>query len=105
MRTGLYFVDNVFWDALPAIYEDLEQALASHYPDVAPPSSWLRLASWVGGDRDGNPNVTHIVTAETLRLHRGLAVEKHRRALQELARRLSLSAERLPPPPKLSKWI
>ena len=105
VRTGLYFVDNVFWDALPTIYEDLEQALASHYPEVSAPSSWLRLASWVGGDRDGNPNVTHLVTAETLRLHRGLAVEKHRRALQELARRLSLSAERLPPPLQLTEWI
>jgi len=105
VRTGLYFVDNVFWDALPAIYEDLEQALAAHYPGVPMPSNWLRLASWMGGDRDGNPNVTHVVTAETLRLHRGLAVEKHRRALQELARRLSVSAERLPPPPQLSAWI
>jgi phosphoenolpyruvate carboxylase len=105
VRTGLYFVDNIFWDALPAIYEDLEDALDLHYPAVAMPASWLRLASWMGGDRDGNPNVTHMVTAETLRLHRGLAVEKHRRALQELARRLSLSAERLPPPPELIAWI
>jgi phosphoenolpyruvate carboxylase len=105
VRTGLYFVDNVFWEALPTIYEDLEQALALHYPEVSMPSKWLRLASWVGGDRDGNPNVTHIVTAETLRLHRGLAVEKYRRAFQELARRLSLSAERLPPPPKLTEWL
>jgi phosphoenolpyruvate carboxylase len=105
VRTGLYFVDNIFWDALPGIYEDLERALASYYPGVAQPLSWLRLASWMGGDRDGNPNVTHRVTAETLRLHRGLAVEKHRRALQELARHLSLSAERLPPPPELSAWI
>ena len=105
VRTGLYFVDNVFWDALPAIYEDLEQALTSHYPDVVPPASWLRLASWMGGDRDGNPNVTHVVTAETLRLHRGLAVEKHRRALQELARHLSVSLERVPPPTELIQWI
>ena len=105
VRTGLYFVDSIFWDALPAIYEDLERALALHYPEVIMPAAWLCLASWMGGDRDGNPNVTHIVTAETLRLHRGLAVEKHRRALQELARHLSLSSERLPPPPELSKWI
>ena len=105
VRTGLYFVDNVFWEALPAIYEDLEQALAFHYPEVIPPASWLRLASWMGGDRDGNPNVTHVVTAETLRLHRGLAVEKHRRVLQDLARRLSVSADRWPPPPELIEWI
>ena len=105
VRTGLYFVDNVFWDALPAIYQDLEQALAIHYPDIAASSRWLRLASWMGGDRDGNPNVTHVVTAETLRLHRGLAVEKHRRALHDLARRLSVSSERVPPPSELLEWI
>ena len=105
VRTGLYFVENVFWDAVPTLYEDLERALAIHYPDVTPPSKWLRLASWMGGDRDGNPNVTHVVTAETLRLHRGLAVEKHRRTFQELSRRLSVSSRRLQPSPELLAWI
>ena len=105
VRTGLQFVDSVFWDALPALYEDLEDALASYYPKVDPPSKWLSLASWMGGDRDGNPNVGHEVTAETLRLHRGLAVESHRRTFQDLARRLSMSDRRLPPPPELTAWI
>ena len=105
VRTGLYFVESVFWDSLPALYEDLADALALHYPGVKSPSSWLRLASWMGGDRDGNPNVTHRVTAETLRLHRGLAVEKHRASLQNLARHLSMSDHRLPPPPELILWI
>ncbi len=105
VRTGLYFVDTVFWDALPAIYEDLDDALAVHYPGLKSPSSWLRLASWMGGDRDGNPNVTHRVTAETLRLHRGLAVEKHRLSLQDLARHLSMSGHRLPPTRELEDWI
>jgi phosphoenolpyruvate carboxylase len=105
VRTGLYFVENVFWDAVPTLYEDLERALAVHYPDVEPRSTWLSLASWMGGDRDGNPNVTHVVTAETLRLHRGLAVEKHRRTLQELSRRLSVSSRRLPPSSELVAWI
>ncbi len=105
VRTGLHFVESVFWDALPALYDDLDRALASHYPEVASPSNWLRLASWIGGDRDGNPNVDHKVTAETLRLHRGLAVESHRETLQELARRLSLSERRVPPSPELAAWI
>ncbi len=105
VRTGLYFVDNVFWDALPILYDDLQHALTSYYPDVKPPSTWLRLGSWVGGDRDGNPNVTHLVTAETLRLHRGLAVEKFRATLQDLSRRLSMSEQRFPPSPELSAWI
>ena len=105
VRTGLQFVESVFWDALPALYEDLEDALASYYPEVELPSKWLYMASWMGGDRDGNPNVDHEVTAETLRLHRGLAVESHRRTFQDLARRLSMSDRRLPPPPELSAWI
>jgi len=105
VRTGLYFVDDIFWDALPRIYADLDSALAEHYPDLTAPSRWLTLASWVGGDRDGNPNVTAPVTAETLRLHRGLAVEKHRRALQDLARRLSISDRRIPMPPDLREWL
>ena len=105
VRTGLHFVESVFWDALPELYADLDQALASHYPGVVPRSNWLRLASWMGGDRDGNPYVTHEVTAETLRLHRGLAVESHRRTLQDLARRLSMSSERLPPSSELAAWI
>lgn len=105
VRTGLYFVETVFWEAIPMLYEDLDDALALHYPGVKPSTNWLRLASWMGGDRDGNPNVTHRVTAETLRLHRGLAVEKHRQSLQNLARHLSMSDHRLPPPPELTKWI
>lgn len=105
VRTGLYFVESVFWDAIPSLYEDMDDALASHYPEVRASSNWLGLASWMGGDRDGNPNVTHLVTAETLRLHRGLAVEKHRASLQNLARHLSMSDHRLPPPPELIAWI
>jgi len=105
VRTGLYFVESVFWSALPAIYADLDQALAANYPEVFSSPNWLRLASWMGGDRDGNPNVTHELTAETLRLHRGLAVESHRRTLQVLARRLSMSSDRLPPSPELAAWI
>ncbi|HVM70517.1 MAG TPA: phosphoenolpyruvate carboxylase [Anaerolineales bacterium] len=105
VRTGLYFVESVFWDTLPVLYDDLVNALKLHYPTVKAPLTWLRLASWIGGDRDGNPNVTHQMTAETLRLHRGLAVEKHRHMLSDLARRLSLSKSRWPPPPELMEWI
>ena len=105
VRTGLYFVDTVFWDALPRIVEDLDAALREQYPSVRARPGWLTLASWIGGDRDGNPAVTAVVTAETLRLHRGLAVERHRRGLHDLARRLSVSARRCPPPPSLEAWL
>ena len=80
VRTGLYFVDSFFWNILPILYRDLEKALEKYYPGMKAPEHWLKLASWIGGDRDGNPFVTTAVTAEALRLHRGLAVENHRRA-------------------------
>ena len=105
VRTGLFFVDSFFWNTIPKIYAELENALKLHYPKVDPPSNWLKLASWIGGDRDGNPNVTAEITAETLRLHRGLAVENHRHSLQMLARHLSVSSKRIPPPPALKEWL
>ncbi len=105
VRTTLYFVDQVFSDVLPHVYRDFDAALNEHYPGAQLNHPWLRLASWVGGDRDGNPNVTHRVTAETLRLHRGLAVEKHQAALRNLSRELSFHDRRLAPPPELEDWF
>lgn len=105
VRTGLYFIDKVFWDVLPQIYRDLEETLAEYYPEVSAPEKWLSLASWIGGDRDGNPNVTYPITAETLRLHRGLAIEKHRKSIQDLARKFTFSNRLFPPPASLVDWF
>ena len=112
VRTTLYFVGQIFWSAVPRTYETLQSALARYYPDLefSDPGErggkpWLRLASWIGGDRDGNPFVTAEVTAETLRLHRGLAIEAHRQTIQDLSRQFSFSSRRLPLPPALQRWL
>ncbi len=105
VRTGLFFIEEYFWDVLPRLYKDVDEALERYYPGLELSHAWLKLASWIGGDRDGNPYVTVSVTSETLRLHRGLTVERHRRALQELSRRLSLSSRQIPPPSELLAWF
>ncbi|MBL8091913.1 MAG: phosphoenolpyruvate carboxylase [Anaerolineales bacterium] len=105
VKTGLYFVDSFFWNTIPLIYRDLEKALEKYYPEIKISTRWLKLASWIGGDRDGNPFVTSAVTAETLRLHRGLAVENHRKTFQELGRHLSVSSNRIKPPKALMEWL
>ncbi len=107
VRTGLYFIDSVFWDVLPDLYADLEHALGMMYPghDIAPQRPWLRLGSWMGGDRDGNPNVTTDVTAETLRLHRGLAVRRYQTAFHDLSRQLPVSCKRRQPVGGLRDWL
>ena len=96
VRTGLFYFDSTLWDVLPAIYDDMTAALARHYPALRSPDNFLTFASWIGGDRDGNPNVTTDVTIETLRLHRGLALEKHRLNTRRLDRSLSISDDLAP---------
>jgi phosphoenolpyruvate carboxylase len=105
VRTGLYFLDNIFWDVIPRIHRDLNEHLARTFPGVSLDRPWLTLASWIGGDRDGNPNVTHTVTAETLRLHRGLAVERHRHRFGELARQMTFSDRKIGPSRELAAWF
>jgi phosphoenolpyruvate carboxylase len=105
VRTGLFFVDEVFWQVFPRMYRELQLALDENFPGITAQHPWLTVASWMGGDRDGNPFVTHEVTAETLRLHRGLAVEKHAVAFGELSRLISLDARRRPPEVALTEWF
>lgn len=65
---GLYFITSVIMDVTLDIYDELRYSLDEYYPDAdwsqLPPI--LQFASWIGGDRDGNPNVTADVTLETL---------------------------------------
>ncbi len=93
-KTGLWYFDTTLYQTLPALQADFERALRRHYPGVKPPARWLTFGSWIGGDRDGNPNVTAAVTAEVLRLHRRLAVDKLRLAARDLARSLTISDRR-----------
>jgi phosphoenolpyruvate carboxylase len=101
VRTGLQYFETAIWNVVPQIYRSLGDALAQHYPNLRIPERFLTFGSWIGGDRDGNPYVTGAVTAETLRLHRGLAVEHHRAEAHRLSRILSLSSRLSPPSPAL----
>jgi len=105
VRTGLWYFDTTLWQTVPLLQDELERALADTYPTVKAPTRWITFGSWMGGDRDGNPNVTPTVTAETLMLHRRLALEKMQLSLLELGRLLSVSSRLDPISPELSKWL
>ena len=94
VKTGLWYFDSTLWRVLPLLHKDFVVALSKHYPDVTPPDGWLTFGSWIGGDRDGNPNVTPDVTAETLKLHREATIDKVQSATHELSRLLSVSVNR-----------
>jgi len=70
VANGLSFYDHTFLDELPRLYAALADELAARYPDKPALSlpSFLRMGSWIGGDRDGNPYVTAAVLDRTLRM-------------------------------------
>ena len=89
------FLEGVY-EVTPRLHADLWRALADAYPGEAfPERPFLRFGSWVGGDRDGNPNVRPETTASALRLQRQLLLARYEREVRELTERFSLAAERL----------
>jgi len=93
-RTGLWYFDTTLIETLPRLQHDMAQALARHFPGVRAPRRWLTFGSWIGGDRDGNPEVTVSTTADVLLLHRTLAIEKLRSTAGELSKTLTISDRR-----------
>ncbi|ODS91346.1 MAG: phosphoenolpyruvate carboxylase [Comamonas sp. SCN 65-56] len=88
IENALSYYESTFLAEIPKIYVDLELALAGGEPIA----SFLRMGQWIGGDRDGNPNVT----AETLRLalrrQAEVALRHHLGEVHALGRELSLSS-------------
>jgi phosphoenolpyruvate carboxylase len=96
VRNGLYYFDQTLFDVLPEIHRELEASLEKNYPDTAwEVPNFLRFGSWIGGDRDGNPFVTHDVTWETLDRQRRLVLKKYKTVLTDLMKRYSHSTTRV----------
>ncbi|MDP9366678.1 MAG: phosphoenolpyruvate carboxylase, partial [Chloroflexota bacterium] len=92
VRAGLVYFGSTLVHVVPRLYRDLEEALAETYPGaglVVP--SFLAFGSWMGGDRDGNPNVTPATTLETLGVMREAALRFLEGRVTELAGRISVS--------------
>ncbi|WP_041089769.1 phosphoenolpyruvate carboxylase [Jeotgalibacillus soli] len=96
VRNGLYYFDQTLFDVLPDIHQEVEDSLKEHYPDrLWNVPHFLRFGSWIGGDRDGNPNVTAEVTWETLHKQQRLVLKKYKAVLIELMKRFSQSTTRV----------
>lgn len=96
VQNGLYYFDETLFDILPAVHEELEMQLKEYFPDYdwnVP--NFLYFGSWIGGDRDGNPNVTPEVTWQTLEMQRALVLKKYEKAVNELMRKFSHSTNRV----------
>lgn len=99
---GLYFLRNTIWNVVPRLHADLRRAFQRHYgttPDDLP--NVLRFRSWIGSDRDGNPNVTPDVTRYAARAQRHATLAQYHAALRDLRRDLSLSDRQVATPDAL----
>ncbi|HSX71297.1 MAG TPA: phosphoenolpyruvate carboxylase [Pseudomonas sp.] len=90
-KWGFAVIEHSLWEAVPSFLRKADQALhracGLHLPLGAAP---VRFASWMGGDRDGNPNVTAEVSRKVLLLARWMAADLYLRDVDRLAAELSM---------------
>ncbi|MCY1327592.1 Phosphoenolpyruvate carboxylase [compost metagenome] len=90
-KWGFAVIEHSLWEALPNFLRQVDQSLRQHTGQRLPLSAApIRFASWMGGDRDGNPNVTAAVTREALLLARWMAADLYLRDVDGLASDLSM---------------
>ncbi|HEX3695492.1 MAG TPA: phosphoenolpyruvate carboxylase [Polyangia bacterium] len=99
IENGLTYFRSTFLKVIPKLYADLETALGRGVHIGA----FLRVASWIGGDRDGNPHVTHEVTGHALQRQAALILEHYLGEVHLLGSELSLSSRYVDVPPELVK--
>ena len=73
-RNLLYYLRQIGGESLPELMNDLAAELAGHGVELSPEAVPLRVGTWIGGDRDGNPNVTAAITHQVLALDSQLAI-------------------------------
>jgi phosphoenolpyruvate carboxylase len=92
VANGLAYYDYTFLRELPRLYGDLEEELPAIDPDwrEVVVTSFLRIGTWIGGDRDGNPFVTADVLRHTLAMQSAKAFQFYLEDLHTLGGELSL---------------
>ncbi|HXZ17121.1 MAG TPA: phosphoenolpyruvate carboxylase [Roseiarcus sp.] len=103
VANGLSYYDYTFFRELPRLYGAIEDALdgfeGRRGPEVP---SFLRVGSWIGGDRDGNPHVTADVLNEATRLQSARALGFYLAELHQLGGELSLASRHVAVTPALA---
>ncbi len=93
IKNGLFYFRESLFAAVPEVYRNLEKAIRRTYgPDsgIQVPD-FLQFGSWIGGDRDGNPNVKPETTAMAVRLHQREILREYVRLVTELSHVLTQS--------------
>ncbi len=86
VENALSYYESTFLREIPKLYADLERELGQH-----PVHSFLRMGQWIGGDRDGNPNVNAQTLMHALRRQADVALRHYLTEVHYLGGELSLS--------------
>ena len=89
---GLHFFQQSLYARIPETLNKLEWSLREVYPEASfqiPP--FFQFGSWIGGDRDGNPNVTNRVTENALMENRRAVLARYSARLEDIIQKLSIS--------------
>lgn len=86
INNGLHYFKTSLFEAIPQIYRNFDAALAEIYPELAgyEVRPFLRFGSWIGGDRDGNPFVTHETTKMAVQMHADTILQHYEKILKHL---------------------
>ncbi len=96
VENGLFYFTNSIWNTVPRLYDDIGSAFKQQYGKTPELPIILKYRSWIGSDRDGNPNVTRDVTWRTLIEHRSAAIKLYVAELEKIRRYLSISHNLVP---------
>ena len=91
-KWGFAVVENSLWEAVPDFLRDMDSRLKGYLGEGLPIDARpVHFSSWMGGDRDGNPFVTHTITKEVLRLSHWKAADLYLDDVNELITELSMT--------------
>ena len=95
INNGLYYCTTTIWQTVTQIMRDLNEAFSDCFGVSWEMHPFLRYRTWIGGDRDGNPNVTPEVTHQAFRVYQEAALDNYILELEALRNDLSISDRRV----------
>ena len=90
-KWGLAVIEDSLWDTIPKVYKRLNDIFRKNLgKDLPRGYSPIQFGSWMGGDRDGNPNVTADITKKVILFSRWQAAKLYEKELTKLIQDLSM---------------